>query len=213
MTIAWQVDAPTVTTASDAALVLNDISKVYGEGALAVQALRGVSLTVRPGELVAVMGPSGSGKSSLLQIAGGLDVPSAGSVGVAGTNLIGLSPGALASVRRRRIGYVFQSLNLISSLTAVENVALPLELDGSSVRLARGAARAALVDVGLEAHIDKFPSELSGGQQQRVAPQSSQPARASARGDSSIRGNADCGDVPNRAGERRGLLEVPVWIS
>ncbi len=169
MTIAWQVDAPTVTTASDAALVLNDISKVYGEGALAVQALRGVSLTVRPGELVAVMGPSGSGKSSLLQIAGGLDVPSAGSVDVAGTNLIGLSHGALASVRRRRIGYVFQSLNLISSLTAVENVALPLELDGSSVRLARGAARAALVDVGLEVHIDKFPSELSGGQQQRVA--------------------------------------------
>lgn len=169
MTLTAERGDATTSSGSAAALVLNDVSKVYGEGVLAVQALRGISLTVHPGELVAVMGPSGSGKSSLLQIAGGLEPPSAGSVQVSGRNLIGLTPSGLASVRRQQIGYVFQALNLISSLTAVENVALPMELDGTSVRRANEAAHEALADVGLEAHVDKFPNELSGGQQQRVA--------------------------------------------
>ncbi|MEE3920099.1 ABC transporter ATP-binding protein [Micromonospora sp. BRA006-A] len=134
-----------------------------------MHALRGVSLTVRAGELVAVMGPSGSGKSTLLALAGGLDRPTGGEVVVEGETLRGLSARELARLRRRRIGYVFQDLNLLGSLTAVENVALPLELDGTGVRAARQSALAALREVDLEDLADRFPDQMSGGQQQRVA--------------------------------------------
>jgi putative ABC transport system ATP-binding protein len=115
------------------------------------------------------MGPSGSGKSTLLNLAGGLDRPTRGEVVVDGSVLGGCSRWGLAALRRRRVGYVFQDLNLLASLTAAENVALPLELDGTSVGQARRLALAALADVDLEGYGRRFPDELSGGQQQRVA--------------------------------------------
>jgi putative ABC transport system ATP-binding protein len=150
-------------------LQLSDVSRVHGDGATAVHALRGISLAVAPGEFVAVMGPSGSGKSTLLNIAGGLDSASTGQVTVEGIPLAGLSKAELARVRRRSVGYVFQELNLIPALTAAENVALPRELDGVASRAARAQAIAALQEVDLGEVADRFPDELSGGQQQRVA--------------------------------------------
>ena len=150
-------------------LELREVHRTHGSGETAVHALRGVSLVVRPGELVGVMGPSGSGKSTLLNLAGGLDVPTRGEVRVAGESLSGMSRRALAALRRRTVGYVFQDLNLLPSLTAVENVALPLELDGRGVRAARQVALRALAEVGMEKLAGRFPDQLSGGQQQRVA--------------------------------------------
>jgi len=150
-------------------LELEEVTRVHGTGENAVHALRGISLTVDAGELVAVMGPSGSGKSTLLTLAGGLDSPSSGRVIVEGTDLGGLSRKALAAVRRRSVGYVFQDLNLIPALTAAENVALPRELDGVAARRARVEALAALAEVDVAELADRFPDDMSGGQQQRVA--------------------------------------------
>jgi putative ABC transport system ATP-binding protein len=150
-------------------LLLSGVTREHVQGDVVVHALRGVDLAVHPGELVAVMGPSGSGKSTLLHIAGGLDTPTAGNVLVEGTDLATLTAGASAAVRRRSIGYVFQDLNLLPSLSAVENVALPRELDGVRGRQARREAREALEEVGLADLSDRFPDEMSGGQQQRVA--------------------------------------------
>ncbi|SCG36447.1 ABC transporter ATP-binding protein [Micromonospora inositola] len=152
-----------------AVLELRDVHRTHGAGEATVHALRGVGLTVRPGELVAVMGPSGSGKSTLLALAGGLDRPTAGEVLVEGAALGALDRRELARLRRRRIGYVFQDLNLLGSLTAAENVALPLELDGTGVRQARRLALAALAEVDLTGLGGRFPDQMSGGQQQRVA--------------------------------------------
>jgi putative ABC transport system ATP-binding protein len=150
-------------------LELREVHRVHGRGETAVQALCGVTLTVQSGELVAVMGPSGSGKSTLLNLAGGLDRPTSGEVVVDGTVLGTCGRRALAALRRRRVGYVFQDLNLLASLTAAENVSLPLELDGMSVRQARPIALAALAEVDMAEYGARFPDELSGGQQQRVA--------------------------------------------
>jgi putative ABC transport system ATP-binding protein len=152
-----------------ATLDLRDVSREYGSGRTSVTALSEVSITVAPGELVAVMGPSGSGKSTLLAIAGGLERASSGQVVVGGSELGGLGVKALAELRRRSIGYVFQELNLIAALTAEENVALPLELDGEPPRKAAAKARALLGDLGLGDLVHRFPEELSGGEQQRVA--------------------------------------------
>jgi putative ABC transport system ATP-binding protein len=132
-------------------------------------------------KLVAVMGPSGAGKSTLLHLAGGLDRPGGGRIRVAGTDLGGLGRGALATLRRRRVGYVFQELNLLGGLTAAENVALPRELDGVRARTARAEALAALELVGVAALAGKFPEQLSGGEQQRVAiARAGRPAAAAA---------------------------------
>jgi putative ABC transport system ATP-binding protein len=150
-------------------LELRAVSRVHGAGATEVHALRAVDLRVAPGELVAVMGPSGSGKSTLLTLAGGLDSPTSGAVLVEGIELGTLSRTALAALRRRSIGYVFQDFNLVPALTAAENVALPRELDGDSSRAARRLATAALDEVGIGELADRFPDDMSGGQQQRVA--------------------------------------------
>src|SRR5690348_5191507 len=150
-------------------LELRDVYRTHGTGATEVQALCGVSLSVDAGELVAVMGPSGSGKSTLLNLSGGLDSPSQGQVLVDGTVLGECGRRQLAALRRRKIGYVFQDLNLLASLTAAENVSLPLELDGAGVRRARRLALAALGTIGLADIAGRFPDTMSGGQQQRVA--------------------------------------------
>ncbi|KAB7740015.1 ATP-binding cassette domain-containing protein [Nostocoides sp. F2B08] len=154
---------------SHPALRLIDVHRTHGGGEAAVHALRGVSLEVFPGELVAVMGPSGSGKSTLLNVAGGLDRPTSGQVVIGDTDLTSLDARALAKLRRRRVGFVFQDYNLIPSLTAAENVALPLELDGERARPARRRAREALGLMGLMELADRYPDAMSGGQQQRVA--------------------------------------------
>ncbi|MFI7130663.1 ABC transporter ATP-binding protein [Nonomuraea sp. NPDC050153] len=146
---------------------LAEVARVHGEGATGVHALKGVSLEVDAGELVAVMGPSGSGKSTLLNLAGGLERPTSGTVHVDEQDLAAVRD--LAALRRRSVGYVFQDLNLIPSLTAVENVMLPRELDGVRPRLAREEATVVLAEVGVEDLADRFPDELSGGQRQRVA--------------------------------------------
>ena len=150
-------------------LVLREVTRTQGRGQARVEALRGVSLDVAAGELVAVMGPSGSGKSTLLHLAGGLDTPTTGEVLLDGVPLAGLGVTARAAVRRRSVGYVFQDLNLVPSLTAAENVMLPRELDGVRARAARREALAALAEVEVDDLADRFPDELSGGQQQRVA--------------------------------------------
>lgn len=150
-------------------LELKGVSKTYGTGPSEVHALRGVDLSVEAGSLVAVMGPSGSGKSTLLTIAGSLEDPSAGEVYVDGTPLSGLSRNGKAALRRRSIGFVFQDFNLLAGLTALENVTLPLELDGVTSRRARSQARRALDTLGLSDRGSHFPDELSGGERQRVA--------------------------------------------
>ena len=152
-----------------AALELRQVSKVYGEGATAVHALRAVDLSVAAGELVAIMGPSGSGKSSLLTIAGSLEEASSGEVVVGGTSLQGMGRPEKARLRRRAIGFVFQDFNLLSGLTAAENVAMPLELDGTSAGDARTVALAALDELGLADRAGHYPDDLSGGERQRVA--------------------------------------------
>jgi len=150
-------------------LEIRAVTRVHGSGAAEVRALDGVSLEVPAGRMVAVMGPSGSGKSTLLNLAGGLDSPTSGEVLVEGTALGGLSRTALAALRRKAIGYVFQDFNLIPALTAVENVALPLELDGMRLKQARVLAEQALADLEIPEQADKFPDDMSGGQRQRVA--------------------------------------------
>lgn len=150
-------------------LELRAASRSHGTGRVRVDALSDVSLRVDAGTLVAVMGPSGSGKTTLLSLAGGLDRPTSGEVLVEGTSLAQLTVGQLASLRRRRIGYVFQQFNLIEGLTAVENVSIPLELDGVPRREATVVALGALEVMGLSAFARRFPHELSGGEQQRVA--------------------------------------------
>jgi putative ABC transport system ATP-binding protein len=151
------------------ALELRQVSKVHGAGAAEVHALREVSLEVAPGTMVAVMGPSGSGKSTLLTIAGSLEEPTSGQVLVAGRDLAAMSRDDKARLRRQSVGYVFQDFNLLPGLTAAENVALPMELDGIGARRARDASLRALDGLGLVDRASSYPDQLSGGERQRVA--------------------------------------------
>jgi putative ABC transport system ATP-binding protein len=181
---------------TDELLRLDGVSMHYGIGETAVTALSGVDLTVHRGELVAVMGASGSGKSTLLTVAGGLTPPTSGEVIVEGHWLSQLSPKQIATLRRRSLGFVFQDFNLIPSLTALENVALPLELDGWKTRKARRPALDALSVVELADRSHRFPSDLSGGQQQRVA-----IARAVVGGRSLILADEPTGALDSATGE------------
>jgi putative ABC transport system ATP-binding protein len=153
--------------ATRSAVRIEDVVRVFGRGESAVRALDGVSLSLERATFTAVMGPSGSGKSTLLQLAAGLDRPTAGSVHLGDRDLAALNERALAKLRRERIGFVFQSFNLLGALTAAQNVELPSRLAGH--RLRRGAARDALETVGLGDRTRHRPSQMSGGQQQRVA--------------------------------------------
>lgn len=152
-----------------AVLQLTGVCKSFGTGHAEVHALRDVTMTVGTGELVAVMGPSGSGKSSLLTIGGTLERATSGDVQVDGRSVAELSPSATAALRRRSIGFVFQDYNLLAGLTAAENVAMPLELDGTKSRAARAVALAALERLDLADRAEHHPDDLSGGERQRVA--------------------------------------------
>jgi putative ABC transport system ATP-binding protein len=150
-------------------LEMRHVSRSYGQGAAEVHALKDIDLAVEAGSMVAVMGPSGSGKSTLLTIAGTLEEPTSGEVLIGGTPVTEMSRNAKAQLRRRYIGYVFQDFNLLPGLTAAENVALPLELDGLPARKARLQGLKALDELGLGDRSGNFPDQLSGGERQRVA--------------------------------------------
>jgi putative ABC transport system ATP-binding protein len=151
------------------ALELRRVSKVYGSGPTEVRALCDVDLSVERGELVAVMGPSGSGKSTLLTIAGSLEEPTSGQVLVHGVDLATISRSEKAQLRRQSIGYVFQDFNLLPGLTAVENVTLPLELDGIRAKAARATGLEAMGELDVADRAERYADELSGGERQRVA--------------------------------------------
>ena len=162
------IAVPEIDRPSSAGMVqLDDLVRVFGRGDGAVRAVDGVTLSLARGTFTAVMGPSGSGKSTLLQLAAGLDRPTGGRVGLGEHELADLGEKALARLRRERIGFVFQSFNLLGALTAEQNVALPSRLAGR--RLPRSTVRAALERVGLGDRLRHRPAQLSGGQQQRVA--------------------------------------------
>jgi putative ABC transport system ATP-binding protein len=148
---------------------LQEVTKVYQQGRRVVHALRGVSLTIAGGEFVSIMGPSGSGKSTLMHLLGALDTPTSGKALFAGRDLHALSDRERTLLRRTRMGFVFQFFNLLPTLTAAENVALPLLLGGQSRGRSRAAAVAVLDTVGLAERAEHFPEELSGGEMQRVA--------------------------------------------
>ena len=148
-------------------LETRDLKKYYGSGDTQVKALDGVDLTVEQGEFVAVVGTSGSGKSTLLHMLGGLDRPTSGSVTVDGKNIFSLKDEALTIFRRRKIGFVFQSFNLVPVLTVRENIVLPIQLDGGKVD--ERYVGEVVTALGLEKKLNSLPGQLSGGQQQRVA--------------------------------------------
>ncbi len=148
-------------------LKTKNLKKYYGSGDTQVKALDGVNLSVEDGEFVAIVGTSGSGKSTLLHMLGGLDRPTSGTVTVAGKNIFSLKDEALTIFRRRKIGFVFQSYNLVPVLTAYENIVLPVQLDGGKVD--KAYVKEVIAALGLEKKLDNLPGQLSGGQQQRVA--------------------------------------------
>jgi putative ABC transport system ATP-binding protein len=154
---------------SDFAAETRQVTKSFATGEIAVNAVRGITCSILAGELTAIVGPSGCGKSSLLSMLGAIDVPTTGQVFVDGVDIASLSDYDRTILRRRKIGFVFQAFNLMPTLTALENAALPLELDGVSKKEAQERARAGLDQVGLGARATHLPTMLSGGEQQRVA--------------------------------------------
>jgi putative ABC transport system ATP-binding protein len=159
-----------MTTSSDKTIIkVQGVKRAFRIGKEKLQALAGVDLTIDQSQYVSIMGPSGSGKSTLFNMIGALDTPSQGTVEIGGVNLATLSPRQLAYFRGRHLGYIFQAYNLIPSLTAMKNVALPLLLGGMNRHDAHAAAREALERVELGHRMEHWPGELSGGQQQRVA--------------------------------------------
>jgi len=150
-------------------VAVSDVTRTFGHGDTAVHALRGVCFTIREGELVAVRGRSGSGKTTLLNIVGGLDAPTEGTVRIAGREITAMSERERLLLRRSTVGFIFQSFGLIPTLTAAENVGIPLRITGTPRRDREERVRMLLSVVGLEDHAAQRPTELSGGEQQRVA--------------------------------------------
>lgn len=146
-----------------------DVSKTYGQGSVEVHALRGVSVEVHAGDFLSIMGPSGCGKSTLLHLLGGIEPPTQGQVMLDGENFGNLNDKQRSIVRRRKIGFIFQKMNLMPTLTALENVALPLRIDGVSRSESESRAQAALAKAEIAHRVKHFPHEMSGGEQQRVA--------------------------------------------
>jgi putative ABC transport system ATP-binding protein len=178
------------------AIEARNVTKTYGEGDNQVQVLKGVNLVVGYGEMLAIMGPSGSGKSTLLGCLSGLDAVTSGQVIINGTDITNLGENALATVRNRNIGFVFQTFNLISTLTAQENVELPILLNGNSKTDPSKRARELLETVGLEKRRKHRPTQMSGGEQQRVA-----IARALANDPEVIFGDEPTGNLDSANGE------------
>ena len=183
-------------------LETKDLRKVYGTGDTAVRALDGVDLTIEQGEFVAIVGTSGSGKSTLLHMLGGLDRPTSGSVFVDGKDIFSFKDEALTIFRRRKIGFVFQSYNLVPVLNVQENIVLPIQLDGR--RVDKAFVRQIVRTLGLEERLEALPSQLSGGQQQRVA-----IARALATAPAIILADEPTGNLDSRTSQDvLGLLKI-----
>ncbi len=184
-----------------AAIELNGVTKNYQMGETTVEALRGSSMTIEEGEFVAIMGPSGSGKSTLMNMVGALDRPTSGTVKVGDTDVSGLSRSQLAILRRKKVGFVFQQFNLISTMDAVENVALPLIFQGNPKKERKERAVEYLEKVGLGDRLHHRPPELSGGQRQRVS-----IARALVNEPEIILADEPTGNVDTETGDR--IMEV-----
>ena len=183
-------------------LETKDLRKVYGTGDTAVRALDGVDLTIEQGEFVAIVGTPGSGKSTLLHMLGGLDRPTSGSVTVDGKDIFSFKDEALTIFRRRKIGFVFQSYNLVPVLNVQENIVLPIQLDGR--RVDKAFVRQIVRTLGLEERLEALPSQLSGGQQQRVA-----IARALATAPAIILADEPTGNLDSRTSQDvLGLLKI-----
>ena len=183
-------------------LETKDLRKVYGTGDTAVRALDGVDLTIEQGEFVAIVGTSGSGKSTLLHMLGGLDRPTSGNVTVDGKDIFSLKDEALTIFRRRKIGFVFQSYNLVPVLNVQENIVLPIQLDGR--RVDKAFVRQIVRTLGLEERLEALPSQLSGGQQQRVA-----IARALAAAPAIVLADEPTGNLDSRTSQDvLGLLKI-----
>ncbi|MDM8532919.1 ABC transporter ATP-binding protein [Anaerolineales bacterium HSG25] len=175
---------------------VENIHKSYLMGKEAVSALRGVSLNVTRGEMICLMGPSGSGKTTLLNLLGGLDEPGRGHISIDGQNVVAMSEEEMARLRLQKLGFIFQTFNLLSNFTAFENIEAPIVLQGKLKRKARRArVKMLLEQVGLGDRMDHYPSELSGGQQQRVA-----VARALANDPPIIIGDEMTGDLDSKTG-------------
>lgn len=174
-----------------------NLCKRFGVGDTEVEILKGIDLQIDSGEFVAIMGPSGSGKSTLLSILGGIEVPSSGNVLLEGVDLASLNDTQRTLIRRRRIGFIFQAFNLLPTLSALENVALPLELDGRKSSEARQLATNVLKQVELEHRMGHLPSKMSGGEQQRVA-----IARALVNSPALVLADEPTGNLDSRQGQR-----------